>query len=108
MYLDKKYYPCVVLSESGEFLPLFFVYSSFSHLYLPLPFLTTNFMQKVQPKQLAVYLFNAFLSRVKKNLLMVILSSEKEMISTESACNLNNRYMYVHSRSSSGTSMTCM
>ena len=29
MYLDKKYYPCVVLSESGEFLPLFFVYSRF-------------------------------------------------------------------------------
>ena len=21
MYLDKNYYPCVVLSESGEFLP---------------------------------------------------------------------------------------
>jgi len=29
MYLDKKYYPCVILSESGEFLPLLFVYSKF-------------------------------------------------------------------------------
>lgn len=45
MYLDKKYYPSMVLSESGEFLPLFFVYNSFSRLNLPLPFLTVNFMK---------------------------------------------------------------
>lgn len=44
MYLDKKYYPCVVVSESAEFLPFFFVDSLFSRLYLPLPFLTVNFM----------------------------------------------------------------
>lgn len=32
LYLDKKYYSCMVLSESGEFLPLIFVYNSFSCL----------------------------------------------------------------------------
>ena len=25
MYVDKMFYPCVVLSESGEFLPFYFV-----------------------------------------------------------------------------------
>lgn len=33
LYLDKNYYLCVVLSESGEFLLICFVYNLFSCLY---------------------------------------------------------------------------
>ena len=33
LHLDKNYYPCVVPSESGEFLWVCFVYNSFSRLY---------------------------------------------------------------------------
>ena len=53
LYLDKKYYPCVVLSESGEFLPFFFVYNSFSRFYLSsLPFSMVNSC-KGSPKTVA-------------------------------------------------------
>lgn len=62
LYLDKKYYSCVVLSESGEFLPLVFVYNSFSRLYfssLPIDLSTVNSCPGSAP-QLTCISFQAF------------------------------------------------
>ena len=77
LYLDKKYYPCVVLSESGSFCQYFsfiirlVVY--ICHKY----YSQQKIHVKVQPKQLPAYLFKASLVMGKRR---VILASQKEMI----------------------------